>query len=614
MGCATGVLVKIRLFRGSNRRLTSEGLPSTTPVDQLNPTKYYPSSLLADLAIKLGPRGLRILADLTGRSDLSMQLGISGEAPIVADNGIETEAAGKQRRPGARWLNRRTIFLATALAATMVYAQYQFWDVPERGDCANWDYFAQVITRGGIPYRDVVNIKSPLSAYIGAAGIVATRPFGLRDILAIRFVYLGLAILTVCFTFLVAANYFNSIRIGVVAAVILLGIDKFLTLNSAGIQPKTPMVLFGLVSLWAVLKDKPLIAGLFGALSCLSWQPGLLFVGAAGLAFSRYLTSWRDKKILWLLIGVAAPATILVGYLWFVGALRDFYVWGFHYPSTVYGPREAKNLGGFVDRFLQLLRGPYGSDAPFFYLAAAGLAALILVGIWVGKRKGITSFIDGAPSHAIVISPVVYFAFCMMDIQRGPDLIPLLPFVGAFSAFLLVASLDTLMGLIRRTFTGLPLERLRAGGFAILLGFVVYASVGDAARLESDLPTLRQQDEAMKEVASLLKPGDKIFAHGQTELLVLSGLTNASKYFFLDRGKDTYLNEVEPGGFDGWFERLKRDRPKIVGLSRLNAVDYADRFRQWVQDEYEVRETRAFSYYLRLDDSPLDNIPSIKKK
>ena len=42
----------------------------------------------------------------------------------------------------------------------------------------------------------------------------------------------------------------------------------------------------------------------FGMLSALAWQPGLLFVGAASLAFSRYLTSWRDKKTLKMLVNV----------------------------------------------------------------------------------------------------------------------------------------------------------------------------------------------------------------------------------------------------------------------------------------------------------------------
>jgi len=94
----------------------------------------------------------------------------------------------------------------------------------------------------------------------------------------------------------------------------MLTFEAFARFNGGGIQPKTVMVLFGLVTLWAIGKDRPLTAGVFGMLSALAWQPGLLFVGAAGLAFSRYLTSWRDKKALKMLVGAVIPLSILLAY------------------------------------------------------------------------------------------------------------------------------------------------------------------------------------------------------------------------------------------------------------------------------------------------------------
>src|SRR3954452_3144327 len=84
-----------------------------------------------------------------------------------------------------RQLDRRHAVWVVMAVAALLYSQSQFLKQPALGDRANWDYFAQVIARGGVPYRDVVNIKSPLSAYIGAAAIVVTRPFGVRDIFAI---------------------------------------------------------------------------------------------------------------------------------------------------------------------------------------------------------------------------------------------------------------------------------------------------------------------------------------------------------------------------------------------------------------------------------------------
>jgi len=58
-----------------------------------------------------------------------------------------------------------------------------------------------------------------------------------------------------------------------------------------------------MVSLLMIAKDKPFWAGVCSMLSCLSWQPGLLFTGVAILIFSRYLTSWRDWRALKVTLG-----------------------------------------------------------------------------------------------------------------------------------------------------------------------------------------------------------------------------------------------------------------------------------------------------------------------
>ena len=136
---------------------------------------------------------------------------------------------------------------------------------------------------------------------------------------------------------------------------------------------------------------------------------------------------------------------------------------------------------------------------------------------------------------------------------------------------------------------------------AAVLAAVFVFSVADAFKFHRGFPTLKDQYEGVKELTERLEPGDKIFTHGQTEVLVLSGLTNASKYFFLDRGKDMYLNKVEPGGYEGWLARLKAERPRVVALSRLRAVDHGNDFRQWMRDDYQRYDGTVFSFYVRKD-------------
>jgi len=143
---------------------------------------------------------------------------------------------------------------------------------------------------------------------------------------------------------------------------------------------------------------------------------------------------------------------------------------------------------------------------------------------------------------------------------------------------------------------------IRRLAVSFVLLFVLFFSVKSAWRLNSRFPTLEDQDALVSEVVSQLGADGKIFVHGQTEILVLGRLTNASKYFFLERDKDQYLDLVEPGGFAGWLERLKAERPKIVALSRLGDVRHARDLLDWVAASYEPRVSPVFNYYVRKDE------------
>jgi hypothetical protein len=537
------------------------------------------------------------------------------------------------------WFTRRRLFFIILIFAALFYAQFRLWELPVRADRANWDYFAQVVARGGVPYRDVVNIKSPLSAYLSAAAILATRPFGLRDIYAIRGVSFLMIVLTVALVFLVANDYFGSRRKGLLAALIMLAFQPFAILN-AGTQPKTPMILFGLITLWAILKDKPFTAGLLGMLSALCWQPGLLFVGAAGLAGSRYLTSWRDGKVMRVIAGAALPLFVALFYFWLTGALHDFYMWSFDFNRTVYGPREMHSVSSSINRMQSIMQMTYPESRYYFGLGLLGFflaIAMELVQAAQSREKGFfKSLIENAPRQAMVISATVYFLFCLIDMQGNADTIPMLPFIAIFAAALLVYAID----IVIEIFAKLRLKQISLKEIGSLFIEEYFSPLGNSFRASavSDRSsllnpgvflliciaiflqiergiilrkpagvTIARQDAEVAKLISNLQPDDKIFVQGRTEILVLAGLTNASKYYFMDRGKDSYLDKMEAGGFAGWFERLKAERPKVVALSRMKMVDHKADFYQWVRDEYDLYEDKIFTYYVRHDGNPKTN-------
>src|SRR5262249_45059222 len=106
--------------------------------------------------------------------------------------------------------------------------------VPERGDQAMWDYMAQAILRGQIPYRNVDNIKTPLSAYISWAGILVGKAVGLDQLIAIRYLGLVTAGLLLVLTFAVTKAYTGSRVAAIISALAPLTLERFYYAASAG--------------------------------------------------------------------------------------------------------------------------------------------------------------------------------------------------------------------------------------------------------------------------------------------------------------------------------------------------------------------------------------------
>jgi hypothetical protein len=264
----------------------------------------------------------------------------------------------------------------------------------------------------------------------------------------------------------------------------------------------------------------------------------------------------------------------------------------------------------------KMLAGTYHTGRFYFYLAVPGLFVVLWRELKQVRSAGIGSLRQSTPGHAIIIAPGVYFLFCAVDIQGGADLIPILPFVAVFAAVALVFIVEQAASLIARArpavaqkppfdqepqFDQEPRfdqESIEVWGSALVCALILALAVSDSISTEREF-TLGDQDARVREIVSHLQPGDKVFVHGQTEILVLSGLTNASKYFLLDRGKDKYLDQIEEGGFDGWLARLKAERPRVVVLDRLKSLGYLNELQTWVESEYEPREDGIFKYYLR---------------
>ena len=218
-------------------------------------------------------------------------------------SGLMNRLEAARTRP----INLKSITLAAFLMASAVMLMHMPFTQAESGDEAIWDYVAQSVLRGQVPYRDVIEIKSPGSAYLSALAIAAGRLLGTRDVIAVRVWEVILVGLLSALTFLVAEAYLKSSIAALIASLIPLMSNPFAEWMVAGTQAKLPMIAFGMLSLLLIAKDRPFWAGFCSMISCLCWQPGLLFAGVSFLIFSRYFTRWRDMKALKVAAGTIAP-------------------------------------------------------------------------------------------------------------------------------------------------------------------------------------------------------------------------------------------------------------------------------------------------------------------
>ncbi len=472
-------------------------------------------------------------------------------------------------------LSIRALTLQVLLLGALITLLYRPFLQAETGDQSIWDYMAQAILRGQIPYRDVIEIKGPLSAYLSAGMMFVGRLLGVSDVLSVRAVYVLLVGAVAALTFLVGVTFLKSRTAGVIAALALLMSGHFVSWMISGTEPKLWMIIFGLLSLLLIAANRPFWAGVCSMLACLCWQPGLLFTGTAVLVFSNYFTRWRDGRAIQVIIGAMLPLTITIIYFAANHALGDLWRWAMVYNYQVYAPITRKDDA--AGHLLMILWRVFKVDFWIVILSFSGLLFFIFQSLrdkFALKVKQDES--NATIKDALWIAPLVYLLFCLINLQAGPDLLPLFPFIGVFLGFAIVKIASLFRNL--RLVNWLP--KLLA---AILLLLTLWRGV---EFWRDSSPQLQAQIKAIEVIDRELTEGEKIFVHGATEVLVLLNKPNATPYVFLDYGKDDFIAAQKSGNFHTLLDEIAQHNPKIIVLSRLRKMQRKAELQQWVEAHY----------------------------
>jgi hypothetical protein len=509
----------------------------------------------------------------------------------------------------ATGLNSHTLAIIAFFFSIAIVLAYRPWSQIEVGDPAFYDYVAQSILRGKLPYRDIVDIKAPGGAYLSAAAMAIGKWLGLRDVITVRFMGVVLVGLLSATTSLVADLYLRNRFIAVLAFLIPLMPERFAMMLIAGTQPKLPMIIFGMITLLLIARDRPFWAGFCSMLSCLCWQPGLLFTGAAVLIFSRYLTTWRDGRAAKVVVGASIPLLSVLGYFNWKGALGDLWAWTITYNFSVFGPEAKKSFSEAIgsvwtvivrvfrpepaalgDRMLDPMMSRFETVSGLIALATVPASLIGLLGFGLARARAKLNSRRSLDSpdlftDALVIAPAVYLGFCLINFQAGADLIPLFPFIGIFAGLFIFK-----LGAFAASLWTRKKPLIASGALLIpwiALALILVIILYHAVTFREDAWPLKSQDNEIKAISELLGPDDKIYVHGTSEILVLLNRPNLNPYLLLDWDADTFAASRKPGGWTAIMDEMEAEAPKIVAITRLRAVTHRVDIERWVNDRYE---------------------------
>lgn len=504
---------------------------------------------------------------------------MSNSADVPSKRNLQTVLSALDR-----WANVRNLTLVAFFIGLAVVLMHRPFSRPEGGDPAIYDYIAQSILRGQVPYKDVVDIKGPGAPHLSALAMFTGKLLGMRDVIAVRVLNALMVGLLSALTFLAAQLYLRSRAAGLIAFMVPLMRYQFIEFMMEGTQPKLPMILFGMLALLMIARDRPFWAGIFSMLSCLCWQPGLMFTGVAFLMFSRYLSSWRDLRALKVVMGAVIPLAAALSYFYARGALSDLWAWAITYNYSVFGPDAEQSIGAAFDHLWIVTRRTFERDTVLVIIAAIGLLAFLAERLLdkIKRRNWLK-----APDlfrDAVLFPPLIYLAFSVINFQGGPDSIPFFPFVGIFVGWAIVR--------FARLLPSIKWSFMREARGSVLLPAIAVAAIFAlvlfrAVTYRAGERTLQEQYAAIAPVSEMLGPDDQIYVHGSAEILVLLNRPNLNPYVFLDWGADDFAAQRQSVTFETIIDRMEAQAPKLVSISRLRKVNHRADFERWLDQHYQ---------------------------
>ncbi len=495
------------------------------------------------------------------------------------------------------------------LLALFVIWQYDPQGRKLDGDASFMLYAGQQILRGNAPYKTVGIVKLPFSPFVAATGIAVGRAFGIEDALAGRYIFILCALLAVGATFLVGAQLGGNL-LGVLSAVALIGFQTLSIHAAKGPEAKMPMIAAGMVCVWLLAKRKWFAGGLAGALAFLTWQPGLIFVACALLAPILETRAQRTRAFLLSSGGVALPLALVGIYFAAHDALQPMFAMTFGANNNYFQNKKvAAGLTNVIvsnaQRLWMVTNKCTVTEPALLYLGWLGMLGGSAFLAWrVGKtffaKKNAAETIQRnswlEKNRALLLNTLPLFisgaalvGFSLIDVQSCMDFVPLMPFFALGVGIVLAFAVEKISAGIART-SPLPHARVLFILGALVSIAVLGYGIQDALK-QKPQNGLAKQHKLVRKLTAALAPDDRVQQFGDATLFVMSGRQNATHFMHLGEKQGNGILAAEGVTMEKLVVLLEEANPRMLILSRARTKGWADVLFQWIETNYELRDT-----------------------
>lgn len=451
-------------------------------------------------------------------------------------------------------------------------------------------YSGQQMAKGVPPYVSLFDHNGPVSFLIAGAAIIVANAWSVDDVFAVRMVFCALSALVVVALYWLATTLFGSRRVGLLSAIVFIGLDGFARDAGSGPRVKTPMVLFEILCLLFAARKNWFSAGLFGSLAPLVWPPaGVYAVGAAVVAALQSARGReRSSSLTRAIAGTLLPIVLVSLYFVYKHAFVEFVnsavLFNLYYveqaPATL------------IQHFANPIAAVYRAYPLGVFPIVLGFLATAAVFVWRLRENdgSISKLMATDRFAAFLVSFLAMVIWSLIDFQGGPDLFVLLPYLAIGFGWLLHLALSHMMDMLQIG------QAARRAALAVLCVILVMTEAGYYRKTRNE--ELREQRRLAQQIEDEFGRDCRLVSISSPELLVLLNQTNPNRYLVIASGIDNLIDATEAGGFEGWLRQLEAYDAPVIALGPITGRR-AQMVLDWLNAHYEERKVGSWTLFVK---------------